>query len=522
MKPDSHSFRIDHQSRRAFLGKGACAGLGIGSLINMVAQLQLIQSAAANTAGSPDTIGDDYKALVCVFLNGGMDANNFVIPIGTHPQADYYQDTRNQVAVAEADIVNAGTTITPQSGIQSGEQFGLHPSCTRLASLFEASEMAMICNVGTLAHPTTKATYTTTPLPNQLFSHSNQVQEWMSSVADAPFTSGWGGRVAELLNPTQNADSKVSMMVTAAGLNDFMVSPGGAVPQYSVTSSGAVSLVGYGTNYANALNPDGTYASSTAGRRLKALEGIINYSHDHLLEDGYSKVVRRARINEALVGDALTTATNSGVDFDAIFSNPENPLAGELKVISQLIAGRKCLGNKRQIFFCNVGGWDTHQNINTVLPDLLGTVDEAVGQFVQAMKAVEVADADFSYNDAMLFQASDFNRTFTPNGVPGDAGAGTDHAWGTHAFVVGGAVEGRKFYGQYPDLTVGDSGINDTPSNARGRWIPQVSVDQYAAVLADWLGVDRANDLSLVLPNLGRFADPFDPASNLNFIDPLA
>jgi len=233
-------------------------------------------------------------------------------------------------------------------------------------------------------------------------------------------------------------------------------------------------------------------------------------------------VVRRARINEALVGDALTTATATGVNFDGIFNNPENRLAAELKVISQLIAGRKCLGNKRQIFFCNLGGWDTHQNINAQLPELLGGIDEAVGQFVQAMKALEGADTDFGYEDVMLFQASDFNRTFTPNGAPGDAGAGTDHAWGTNTFVVGGAVEGRRFYGEYPDLRIGDNGTVDTPNSQRGRWIPKISVDQYAAVLADWLGVDRANDLPLILPNLGRFDDPFDPANNLNFIDPLA
>lgn len=521
MKPNAFRYRLNHSSRRAFLGQGACAGLGVASLVNMIAQLQLMQTAASAATG-PDVVGDDYKALICVFLSGGMDANNFIIPVGTHPLATHYQDVRRQVAVAESAINNAGTIINPQGGIAGGEQYGLHPSCGNLATLFEAGELAMICNIGTLAQPVTKDTYNTTPLPNQLFSHANQVQEWMSSVADGTFTSGWAGRVAQYLNADQNPDSNVSMLVTAAGLNDFMVSEGGSVPQYAVTTSGAVSLAGFGTAYANALNTDGTYQDNAQGRRLKALESIINYSHDHLLEEGYSDVVRRARINEALVGDALTTATNSGVNFDGIFNNPENGLAAELKVISQMIAGRKCLGNKRQIFFCNLGGWDTHQNINQTLPNLLGQVDEAVGQFVQAMKALEGADTDFGYEDVMLFQASDFNRTFTPNGAPGDVGAGTDHAWGTHAFVVGGAVEGRHFYGEYPDLRIGDGGSDDTPNSQRGRWIPKVSVDQYAAVLADWLGVDRANDLPLVLPNLGRFADPFDPANNLNFIDPLA
>jgi len=518
MKRDSFRYRLDHCSRRDFLGQSACAGLGIGSMVNLLAQLQLVQS-AASAAEPTDDVGDDYKALICLFTSGGMDANNLIIPIGTHPQATYYQDTRKQVAIPEADILSAGTTINPQ-GI-GPDQYGLHPACTNLKNLFESGELAFMVNTGTLSVPTSKGTYDTKPKPLQLFSHSNQVQQWMSSVSDSPFTSGWGGRIAKYINDDQNPESNVSMLVTAAGNNNLMVSPGDVVPQYSVTTSGAVTLAGFGTNYANAVDGSGNYLNNVPGRRLKALERIVNYSHLHLFEEGYSEVVRRARINEALVGDALAVSAGIGVDFDAMFNNA-NPLAGQLKVISQLIAGRKCLNNKRQVFFCNLTGWDTHQNINTALPELLGQVDEAVGQFTAAMKALEVADADFDYADTMLFQVSDFNRTFTPNGAPGDQGAGTDHAWGTNVFVVGGAVEGNKFYGTYPDLRIGDDGTDSTPGSNRGRWIPTTSVDQYAAILADWLGVDRAIDLPNVLPNLDRFADPFDPANGLNFIDPLA
>lgn len=523
-------------SRRKFMQRSAAAGLGMGGFVNLLAQLRLMQSAAADTAG----IGDDYKALVCIFLNGGCDMNNVVIPIGSHQQANYYQDTRDQVAIPELDITNAGTVINPQAGIKAGDQYGLHPSLGNMAAMFEGGELGFMCNVGTLSYPTTKANYDTVVRPDQLFSHSNQVQEWMSSTPNGPFLSGWGGRVADLLNSRNaNPESEVSMLLTVAGTNDFMVSPGGVIPQYSVTTSGAVSLASFGTDYANALNPDGSYKDNATGHRLRAFESIMNASNAHLLEDGYNNVVRRARENEALIGDALAVANAlqaasapDQVDFDGNFAGADNNVGRELKAVARLIAGRKCLGNRRQIFFVNHGGFDTHANINANLPTLLSEVDAAIGAFNQTLKDLAAVDSDFSYADVLGFQASDFNRTFTPNGAPGDDGAGTDHAWGTHTFFFGGAVDGGKFFGAhpdgeetlegvFPDLTVGAGGTQDTPNNTRGRWIPTVAVDQYAAILASFLGVDTQNgDLDIVLPNLGRFDDPF--GSSIDFIDPLA
>ena len=523
---DEFTFKVD---RRKFLRRSGLAAIGGGSLVNVIAQLRLMQAAAAESQGG-DVVGDDYKAIVCLFLRGGCDMNNVVVPIGTHPQANYYQDTRAQVAISESAITTAGTVISPLSGIKAGDQYGFHPSCQNIAQMFSAGELGVMCNVGTLAEPTTKANYASVTKPKQLFSHSNQVQEWMSSVADGPFLSGWGGRVADLMHASENPDSKASMLITAAGLNDFMVGGAGTVPQYAVTTNGAVTLAGYGSNYASALNADGSYKNNVTGKRLKALETIINHANAHLLEDGYSSVVRRARVNEELIGDALGVAdalqaasAPAQVDFDGNFAAATGGVGNELKMIARLIAGRKCLGNRRQIFFCDLGGFDTHQNINGALPNLLTQLDSAIGAFNQTMKDLAAADSDFSYSDVLGFQASDFNRTFTPNGAPGDLLAGTDHAWGTHAMMFGGAVDGGKFYGDYPDLTVGAAGTQDTPNNQRGRWIPTTSVDQYTAVLSSWFGVDRGNgDLDLILPNLSRFADPFEPANNLNFIDPLA
>ena len=211
-----HSYKT---SRRSFLARTSCASLGINALVNTLANLRLM-NAAANTSSA--TIGQDYKALVCVFLRGGCDMNNVVIPIGTNPYASAYQTDRGVVAVPEAQITT--TKLDYPSSLD--QQFGLHPNCTNMATMFNDQELAFVTNVGTLAYPADPSNYGTNVLPLQLFSHSDQVNEWMSSIADKPFTSGWGGRIADLLHETQNIGSGTSMLITAAGNNDFLVAPG--------------------------------------------------------------------------------------------------------------------------------------------------------------------------------------------------------------------------------------------------------------------------------------------------------
>ncbi|MEP4077962.1 DUF1501 domain-containing protein [Haloferula sp.] len=523
----SDSYKI---SRRKFLQTGTCGAMGIGSLINTVAQLQLINAAAASNIGGSDVIGGDYKALVCLFLRGGCDTNNVLIPTVGNPQAAAYTTDRNVVSirngVVDATLNPAGIDDTHPIAVSSGGPFGLHPSLTNIASMYGNSEVAFVSNVGTLAHPTTNANYKSIGLPRQLFSHSDQVTEWMSSIADKPYTSGWGARVADLYHEMWNPDSQTSMLITAAGNNQFM--NGGDVPQYSVTSAGAISLASFGTNYSSALNSDGSYKTNSTGNRLKSLERIMNYSHAHLLEDGYTTVVRRARENEAVVTEASAVATGLGLDFDTTWDNygATDGVANELKAVAKLIAGRKCLGNKRQIFFVDVGGYDNHQDINGSLGGLLTSLDNAVGAFNQAMKDLAAAELaaevggtltdPFTYDQVTTFQASDFNRTWTPNSSdPGTAG--TDHAWGGHSFVIGGAVQGGELYGSFPELAVG--GLSDVPSGTRGRWIPTTAVDQYAAVLAKWFGVPPGStEMSTIFPNLSRFDDPFTGGANLGFL----
>lgn len=512
-------------SRRQFLKAGTCGAMTIGPLVNTIAQLSLINSASASSLGGGALVGSDYKALVCIFLRGGCDTNNVLIPIGGNPQAAAYAAERGAVAVPNGVVHPTynpdGDDLTHHVNVPGQGDFGLHPELPKLASMYTASEAAFITNVGTLSEPTTQSAYSTTSLPKQLFSHSDQSTQWMSSISDKAYTSGWGARVADLYNDTWNVNSQTSMMLTAAGTNQFM--NGGLLNQYSVTSAGSISLAGFagsGSNYGGALNENGSYKNNSHGERLKALEQIMQYSHAHIMEEGYSEVVHSARANEASIAEAIQIENSLGLDksFDTIWAdqNATGGFADELKAVARLIAGRESLGNNRQIFFVDLGGFDHHGNINDKLPDKLGKVDNAIAAFNEAMHALHDKDVNFDYNKVTTFQASDFNRTWTPNGTDSKS-AGTDHAWGSHSFVFGGAVNGGNFYGTYPNLSVG--GPDDVPRGARGRWIPTTSVDQFAAVLANWFGVPaNSSEMQTIFPNLDRFQDPFSIDAKLGFL----
>ncbi len=500
----------NYLSRRQFLKAGTCGSMTIGPLVNSIAQLSLVNTASASVSYNHS----DYKALVCIFLSGGADANNILIPRASHDLGEIYANERGIVGVANG--VNSADVTLPLEGTDCG----LHPSLTHMQSLYNNGNLAFVTNVGTLAEPTLKESYDSTTLPKQLFSHSDQSTEWMSSIADQPYTSGWGARVADLYNsvwnPSADTTNKTSMLITASGANRLQ--GGGSNNQYSITSSGAISLAGFGTNYSSAQTTalDGTvsYYNNLKGRRLKALEQIMQYSHAHIIEEGYSEVIRNARDNEELVALAMEAQTNSGVDFDTLWAGATGGIADELRIIATLIAGREKLGNNRQIFFVQMGGWDHHSLINSKLPSLLSELDSAIGAFDATMKELASKDANFSYDQVTTFNGSDFNRTFTPNKTSSDAG--TDHAWGTHTFVMGGAVAGGTLYGEYPDLGVNSS--VDVPSGSRGRWIPTTSVDQYSAVLANWFGVpEGSSEMETIFPNLNRFTSPFTEEANLRF-----
>jgi uncharacterized protein (DUF1501 family) len=269
-----------------------------------------------------------------------------------------------------------------------------------------------------------------------------------------------------------------------------------------------VSLSGFGANYTNARNADGTYKNSAIGNRLRAFDEVTAYTHQHLLEEGYNAVVRRARASEGIIGAAFTEAGQSGVNLDTIFSGATTSLGNQLKTIAKLIAGRTSLDNRRQIFFCSVGGYDTHS-------DQLNSHANLMTELGRSLKAFSDATVALGVNDKVLtISHSDFTRTFTPNGTD-LLTAGSDHGWGGHHIVMGGPVLGGKIYGTFPSLKVGLD--MDAGTSNRGRWIPTSSVDQYAAVASRWLGVEDSA-IGAIFPNLGRFDDPLGGSANLGYV----
>ncbi|MDD5199194.1 MAG: DUF1501 domain-containing protein [Terrimicrobiaceae bacterium] len=492
-------------SRRSFIRQSACATLGVTGLVNTLAQLTLTRSALAQVSTFTD-----YRAMVVLFLYGGNDSNNMLLPRMDHPAYDNYKNNRGALRILD-NTDPSYVAGQPASVPLGGEgNYAVHPSLGPLATLYNSGELAFIANVGTLAFPITRAQYLSksVAIPPQLFSHSDQQVEWQSSVPDKPFQTGWGGRVADLLRSRGYSGDKVSMSVTISGINSFQV--GNNVVQYTVSPNGSVALAGFNSGsvpYGNAMNADGTYKTNNPGRRLKAFDDISQYVHENLLEEGYANVVRRARASEAVVSTAFTAAAQNGINLDAIFAAATTSLGSQLKTIAKLIAGREAIGNHRQIFFCSVGGYDTHADQLSAHDALMKELANSLDAFSKAMIALNQND------NVLLLTHSDFTRTFTPNGA--DASAGSDHGWGGHHIVMGGPVNGGKIYGTFPSLKVGAD--QDVDAN-RGRWIPTTSVDQYAAAAARWLGVDSGS-LGTIFPNLSRFDDPFGTAAHLGFVN---
>ena len=461
-KEDRTMTEIRRTTRRRFLGESACAAVGMTALANTLFDLRRIAAAATTT---------DARSLVCVFLYGGNDGNNVLVP---RTGSDYgaYAATRAGLALPQSALLPLAPLV-PTPG--DSREWGLHPSLPGVRDLFQAGRAAVVANVGPLLAPLSREEYLahSVAVPPQLFSHSDQTLHWQTSLPDQPAKTGWGGRTADLLR-SLNESAKVSMSISLAGTNTFQV--GNVVTQYQVSSDGPVALAGY---QSAAQGPD---ASSNALRRLLAK------SYGHLFERGFRDVFDRALDNQELLAGALALAPPLATVF------PDTDLGAQLAMVAKLVAVRDALGLRRQVFFCAAQGFDTHNGqvgataTDGAHADLLTELDGALLAFDAAMEELRVGDT------VTAFTASDFGRTYLPNG------SGSDHGWGGHHFVVGGAVRGGRIFGQMPTLAIG--GPEDS---GEGRWIPTTSVDEYAATLARWFGV-ADSDLPLVLPNLGRFA----------------
>lgn len=475
-------------SRRKFLG-ACCASVGATGMLSALAQLRLIgavadTSSSATVTPTPSVAAapqSDYKALVCLFLAGGNDANNLVVP--TDPATyNAYATGRGALALPQAAVL----PVAPRTS--DGRSWGFHPALGTnpdgtvgggLKGLFDQGKLAVLANVGTLVQPLTKELYTSRAdlRPLQLFSHNDQQVEWQSSLADKPFTTGWGGRLADLTNAF-NTNNRISMSITLNGQNSFQV--GRSVAQYAVGTNGAVALTGSTGS-----------ATSVASFRTAALNDALAAQNANLFETAFAGLTSGAISDSALLSSVVTGTS----PFAAAFTGLNTNIAQQLHMIARLVNAQQTLGLKRQIFFARIGGWDLHDSQvtagNTAAgahANLLRDVSRAMTAFYQALQSVGAE------NSVTTFTASDFGRTYNTNGD------GSDHGWGSHHFIMGGAVNGGDIYGRMPDFTI--NGPDDT---GRGRWIPSTSVDEYSATLARWFGVS-ATDLPIVLPNIGRFA----------------
>ena len=470
-------------SRRQFIGQ-CCAAVGTTGMLSALTQLRATAAAASlssGTAATPPRAGavpSDYKALVCIFLNGGNDASNLIVPTGSGYAA--YASARSVLALPQSNLL----TLSPKTS--DGRTFALHPSMAEMHSLFGAGKVALLANVGSLAEPTTKAQYNarSVKLPPQLFSHNDQQVQWQSSVPDRPFQNGWGGRTAELLNSLNDRDSKVSMSVSLNGFNNFQVGDGG-VTQLSVTPASAAAPKGGPVVFSNT-----TGGNNPA--RYAAQKDLFASSNTNLFAAAFGGLSKDAIDTSELLGGVLAAAPNLSTQF------PATTLANQLKTIAYLISVASNFNLKRQVFFARIGGWDTHADQVDEVDKALGAHADLLRQVSQAMNAFYQATVELGCADRVTtFTASDFGRTYGSNGD------GSDHGWGAHHLVLGGAVKGGDIYGKMPTLTIG--GPDDTTN---GRWIPTTSVDEYGATLARWFGVSETN-MSVAFPNIGRFAKPY-------------
>jgi len=406
--------------------------------------------------------GPNYRALVCIFLFGGNDSNNTIIPMDdtSYPA---YTSIRGSLALSAPEL-------TPTVYSAANAPYAFHAKLAEIASMFASKELAVVANVGSLVQPLTRAQYQAqqTPVPLNLFSHSDQQLQWQTSVAQGNSPTGWAGRVADYIESQKINASTFPVFFSVAG--NALLGSGAATQPVAMAPGGTLALSGFNS-------------SAASQARWSALNNLLTLDSGVSLAQAANETLANSIGDATALGQALAKGTPLKTQF------PSTPLAQQLQQVAQIIQVASYLGMSRQIFFCSLGGFDTHagelEAHNTLYPEL----SQAVAAFYAATQELGIAQ------NVTTFTESDFSRTFQPTTTDG-----SDHAWGSHHLVVGGAVQGGQIYGAFPAFELG--GPNDT--DTRGRWIPTTSIDQYGATLASWFGIpDTA--LATVFPNFPNF-----------------
>lgn len=443
-------------NRRSFIKYAslAAAGNAVG-----LRPFGLLNSYAATTS--------NYRALVCVFLYGGNDANNMLVQFDTAGYANY-STVRGPLAIPQSQLLQLGGKFS---------NFALNPNLTDIQTLFNNNAAALVTNVGTLMQPTTRAQYLAgTTVPTNLFSHTDQQLEWQNAAQSGATPSGWAGRIADTISTQYNPNGQIPMITSVAG--DTLFCNGSASTPVSVSPG----------NLGGSACSEGTAECSA---RQATAQALLTFSSGLSLVQADNAITTNAYSYAKTLSDAVQSVSPLQTAF------PASGLGSQLKQIAQIIQARAALGVSRQIFFAGIGNFDTHSDQLNLQGNLLAQISPALAAFYQATQELNVQ------NDVTTFTMSDFSRTFQPN-----SNTGSDHAWGSHHIVIGGAVKGGQMYGTFPTLALG--GPDDSGSN--GRWVPSTSSVQYASTLAQWFGVSTGQ-LSSVFPNIGSFA-----SNNLGFV----
>ncbi len=436
-------------SRRGFIKIGAAS---VGSLA--LRPFGLLPALAQS--GSTD-----YRALVCVFLFGGNDSNNMVIP-ADDAQYKAYSSLRGNLVLSGSALTN------PVYAASGGAPYAFNSDLQELASMFANKELAVVANVGTLVQPTTRAQYLSqaAPLPVNLFSHSDQQVQWQTSVPEGNSPTGWAGRVADLVS-SQNL-SQFPTFFSVAG--NSLMGTGRSTQPVALGPGQTLDLAGFNTSSASQI-------------RRAAFQNLLTTNTGVKLAQSANGVVADSIADAQTLDNALSKSSALVTKF------PNTSLGQQLQQVAQVIKVRDGLGMRRQIFFCALGGFDTHTGEIAAHKTLYPQVSQALAAFNNAMTELG------TQQQVTTFTESDFSRTFQAT-----SGDGSDHAWGSHHLVMGGAVRGGDVYGKFPTFQLAGPDDADT----RGRWIPTTSIDQYGATLCSWFGIDDSQ-LPAVFPNFANF-----------------